>query len=491
MKQQIKNIANHWRALMGLLVVVGSLFLHACQDDEQMKWVDLRYKAQDAYTLEALNPAPFMIQVMSTDPWEVYSKHSDWCTIAPAKGEAGEIFDVEIAYTDNNQLDDRVDTITIKSDYWIGIEVTVTQKGTAYLILENSEDFVLDESGGNRTFAIRSNQDWRTAVTEGEEWMSIASGATGTLNGEVTVQCMENRGEMRIGTIAVYDRHNVVRGTVRVVQNGLQLDIEQTLFKVYHQAQTLTIPVTSNAEWLVSKDDADAEWYSFEKTTFNGSEVLVVELQENPGGNVRKASFTLATVAQADGKPIVSKTITVKQANNVIPTVHEFDETEKTRWTLNNGVVTFANNDITCTVGRITQANFEAGYYEFRIKSMTADAQSTLFFTYGTQEIRWHLNMASGKTNFTTTPGTTANNSNQAFDKSKGSYTLGLNLLKADNGKYKIEWSLDGVLLYTYDGTESFDVDYGTKSFTFLGCSAGTVVYDWWSYSTPIDWGDE
>lgn len=490
MKQQIKNRTNHWRALMGMLVVVCSIFLQSCQDEEQMKWVDLRYKTQNEYTLEALNPAPFTIQVKSTDAWEVYSNHNDWCTITPERGEAGETFDVQISYTDNNQLDDRVDTITIKSDYWIGKEVTVTQKGTAYLTLENSEDLVIDESGGTLTIAVESNQNWRTAVTQGEEWMSIASGATGTLDGEVTIQCTENKAEMRFGTIDVYDRYDVVRATIKVVQNGLQLDAEQNLFKVDYLPQTISMLVTSNTEWLAVKNDADAEWYSFKKASFNGSETLVVVLQENPGGSVRKATFTIATAAQTDGKPIVSKIITVKQANNAQPTVYEFDATEQAGWAPDKGVVTFANNDITCVEGRITKNNLEPGYYEFRIKSMSADAQSVLFFTYGSQEIRWHLNMESGKTNFSTTPSTTANNANQTFEKSKGSYTLGLNLLEAENGKYKIEWSLDGVLLYTYDGTESFNVDYGTKSFTYLGCSKGTVVYDWWSYTASTDWGE-
>lgn len=491
MKIRIKNIANDWRTLMSMLVVVSSLSLQSCDDEEPIKGVDLRYKTQNAYTLEALNPPPFTIQVKSTDSWEVYSKHNDWCTITPDKGEAGEIFDVQISYKDNNQLDDRVDTITVKSDYWIGIEVAVTQKGIAYLTLEGSSDLVMDEKEGTRAFAIKSNQNWKTAVTTGEEWLTIASGATGTLNGDVTIKCMENNGEMRTGTIAVYDRHDVVRATVKVVQNGLQLEVVQNSFKVYHQAQDIIIPVTSNAEWFVTKDDAEAEWYSFEKTTFNGNETLVVKLQENSGGNVRKASFTLATTAKIDGKAVVARTVTFKQANSIVPIVHEFDETEKTRWTLNNGTVAFANTDITCVTGRITQNNMEPGYYEFRIKSMTADAQSTLFFVYGAKEIRWHLNRASGKTNFSAIPNTTVANFNKNFDKTKGAYTLGLNLLKADNGKYKIEWSLDGVLLHTYDGLGGFDVDYGAKSLTYLGCSSGTVVYDWWSYTSPLDWGDE
>lgn len=490
MKMRINNRFN-WRTLMGMLVLTGSFSLQSCDDDEQMKWVDLRYKTANTYTVEALNPVPITVQVKSTDPWEVFSKHSDWCTISPDKGESGEIFDVQISYKDNNQLDDRIDTITIKSDYWIGKEVTVTQKGIAFLTLENSEDFVLEERVGTRTFTVKSNQNWKTAVTTGEEWLSITQGAAGSQNGDVTVKCLENKGEKRIGTITVYDRHDVVRATVQVTQKGLVLDIPQLSYKLFYEKQELRIPVSSNAEWSVVKDDADAEWYSFEQTSFNGDGVLVVKLDQNQGGSVRKASFTMSTKL-IEGLEPITKTVTIKQANHIIPVMHDFNDAEKSQWQVNNGVITFANGDITCNVGRLVQyKKFAPGYYEFRIKSMTAGSQAVLFFVYGTKEIRWHLNMSTGKTNFSLTANESVVNRNVPFDKAKGSYTLGLNLLKADNGKYKVEWSLDGVLLHTYNGDESFDIDYGTKADIYLGSSTETVVYDWWTYSLPIEWGDE
>ena len=86
-------------ALPALLTM---LFAVACQDDESQKWVDLRYKAEDAYILEATAPSPIRLQVKSTDPWRVYGLHDDWCTITPAEGTSGEIFDVEVRYSDNS-----------------------------------------------------------------------------------------------------------------------------------------------------------------------------------------------------------------------------------------------------------------------------------------------------------------------------------------------------------------------------------------------------
>ena len=118
----------NWRTLLGTLILISSWSVQSCKDDEPIKWVDLRYKAADSYTIAASGKETVSIQVKSTDPWIVYSNHSDWCTISPNQGEANELYDVQITYTPNTSLDDRTDTVTIKSDYWIGKEVSIIQK---------------------------------------------------------------------------------------------------------------------------------------------------------------------------------------------------------------------------------------------------------------------------------------------------------------------------------------------------------------------------
>ena len=85
-----------------------------------MKWVDLRYRAEDSYSLPWESPEAFSFLVKSTDPWTVRSYNPDWCTITPAEGEGNpvineaETFTVTVQYKDNAQLDDRVDTLEIK-----------------------------------------------------------------------------------------------------------------------------------------------------------------------------------------------------------------------------------------------------------------------------------------------------------------------------------------------------------------------------------------
>ena len=67
-KQLVHNIMN-WRTLLGTLILISSWSVQSCKDDEPIKWVDLRYKAADSYTIAASGEETVSIQVKSTDPW--------------------------------------------------------------------------------------------------------------------------------------------------------------------------------------------------------------------------------------------------------------------------------------------------------------------------------------------------------------------------------------------------------------------------------------
>ena len=137
--------------------------LQGCDDSEAEKWVDLRYRVEDSYLVEAKNPEPVSFQVKSTDPWEVFGKY-DWYTISPSTGEAGETYTVTVTCKENTELDDRIDTLNIKSDYWTGKRFVLTQKGTAYLNVEGVD--MIDQEGNSETFSVLSNQKWTAKVTE-------------------------------------------------------------------------------------------------------------------------------------------------------------------------------------------------------------------------------------------------------------------------------------------------------------------------------------
>ena len=84
-----------------------------------LKSVDLRYRAEDSYSLDAYSPKAINIVVKSSDPWTVKSIHPDWCIISREEGPASEMtpegasYNVKIQYYDNIGLDDREGFVSV------------------------------------------------------------------------------------------------------------------------------------------------------------------------------------------------------------------------------------------------------------------------------------------------------------------------------------------------------------------------------------------
>lgn len=208
------------KCIFGILLFGVCLFSVSCDDKDTVEGVDLRYRVEDEYHLPASGAEPIVFQVKSTDKWMVYSLHGEeqWCTITPSKGEGGETADVEVKYADNIELDDRVDTLVIQSDYWIGKWVTIYQKGTAFLTSIGEDEEWIDKAGASKTFCVESNQNWSVEISEGKDWLTLESEVEGAGNGTFVVKALPNKGAVRTAKISLYDRHLQVQQVVECTQ---------------------------------------------------------------------------------------------------------------------------------------------------------------------------------------------------------------------------------------------------------------------------------
>ena len=469
--------------------------MNSCDDtDSSMKWVDLRYRVEDSYLVDAENPEPITFQVKSTDPWEVFGD-SDWYTISPSSGEAGETYTVTITCNENTALDDRTDTINIKSDYWTGKQFVLTQNGTAYLDVDWNE--MINQGGDPATINVNSNQDWSAEVTEGDIWLSILEGTSGQQDGQITMRANRNTGEQRTGIITIYDRHKEPVLNVQCTQDGVLLlpatPENEKWFAIYEQEQQLVIPVETNVEWTVSKEnEIDDDWYNFEKTTFSGTDNLVINVSEHVGSNVRTGVILLQTKAEEGTTPVV-KSVKFKQANPQIPDVKE--------------------------INRVISGNLYGpgglmpGIYNFYLEPFGA-AQLELFFIWNQSspyaELRYHI--INKKTNLSTTPWCSdvfkENNNTTHNVNTDQPNVISLNIKEAvdpvDPSKSWIytEWLLNGkvVAKATSDGisdangtSDSWKVPFSQISAggTFLlRTSGGGIGLKKWEYIAPLNWGD-
>lgn len=472
------------------------LLLTGCNGEEPMNWVDLRFLAEDSYELTASDPEPIVLQVKSTDPWIVYGQHDGWCTILPSEGGPDELFEVTVTYTDNTELDDRIDTLIIQSDYWIGKWVKVFQHGTAYLDFEGSEDILLPQEGGDGSFGIKSNQKWRIYLRSGSEWLTVNGSTEGEGDGTVSFSAPENKGEMRYAELVVYDRHDEEYATVTVTQDGMQLDPEEILIRTDYKAKEYRVAVVSNAEWTVVKDDPNMTWYSFAGTSFNGNGELVIDIDENQGASIRTATFTLETTAVAEGITPVRRQITLQQAMDPPADRTQFDQwswwsdptSGRTGTITFNGDNAIFNGDNRFICSGTNELKAE-GQYIFRIASMSSDAYSIIYFLSGNNEIRWHLNAQTRMTECSTRPDKTTDEINNVSFDPGVPHELALDISRTEAGYLRFEWILDGESLGSTvaDGQDGGPLLDRETLVLHVGATRGTVEYDYMDYKIPFD----
>lgn len=498
-------MASRVRGLLMALPLAAAFCTVSCEEEEPMKWVDLRFLAEDSYSLAAKDAEHIVLKVSSTDPWIVYSQHPDWCTITPSEGDAGvlsEPYEVVVQYADNESLDDRIDTLIIQSDYWIGKWIQVVQKGTAYLNLDTPE-VTLSQEGGEAVVNIETNHAWSASVTSGEEWLSLQGTAGGSSNGSIGFSAEPNKGERRYGIITIYDHNDVECATVSIVQDGVQLDPSVVLVKTDWSAKEYVIHVESNAEWTVTKDDESVAWYSFPQTTFSGSQDLVISIMESISTTVRTATFTISSVSEDESVVPVTKQITIKQSYQFLPDMLEFTQSEiNSTWMVWGYGYSSNGDDLIMTSGARLESRFrEMGYHTFKIKSMKPDAvfRTEILYNGTAYDVmfRWGLSAVTGETF------SESGKLSDAIDPVPFDYTqpneLSYYFAPDENNYMYVEYMLNGKIVasYTFDGSDGGSViTYPLEGqiTLLIGATSGAdddaVVVDSWGHCPVIDWGD-
>lgn len=492
-----------------LKLMTAILVFSGCEDEtEPTNWVDLRYDVpQDSYLIDKDGVQIVTIRVKSTDTWEIFgSPGADWYTITPDSGAPGNIDTVVIRCSPNASLDDRSDLITIKSDYWVGKEFTITQKGSAFLDYETPDTIVID--GASITLDILSNQDWRAEITSGGSWLNITDGAVGNGNSSVILQAEANTGEQRTGEVSLYDRNGDYVHTVLVTQTGVLLSPalpdDSAFYMLYHEQQQLRIPVESNSLWTVAKQTPDEEiWYEIEGgPQFEGSHELIInvsEYAEGGGAAVRTGTLLLSSVSEEGITPVV-KEIRFKQASPDRNRTQTFD------------------GKLLDKDGLRSDDGQPVGRYTFYLAPYTANDCIYLYFFWqkeGTSfaELRFWLNtdFAKNKTELSCMPycndvNKWQNNLLVPVDNTKPvKIALDIRESEPDAGGntwiYSEWWLNDKMIAHaTSDGIADKDGVSDTWKMPFSNISAGGYFKIWafkgsatlekWEYTSPIVWGE-
>lgn len=491
--------------------------------------VDLRYRVENEYHLEAINAAAFTIVVKSNRPWSITSDHPDWCIIGQEEGEAvadtlvhkgqGESTTVKVQYYDNTDLDDRIDKIKIASDYYLGKTVTVYQKGTAYLNVPDADiegGIMVPKIAGEIKVAVLSNQKWSAKIlpeADGDtDWLSISAGENGEMDGEVTVSFEENGGEKRYANLAIYDRHGEERAMIKLTQDGVQLDPESFEIRVGYDQLSAYLNVVSNGSWTAEKQSESDDWFTIDNPTgHTGNGTLNITLTANEGStSLRKSTIVLKSIPLEEGDPVIEKPIELKQAYPISPVRKYMDNDELGAWKSDKGIdpvyttgvgtlFSCQSSDVYC---RLNQGGMPFGTYTFRWSSIGATARVRHWFCYSkSAELKVDIRPASSKISFDFNAPDGDSSQKPAI---ASEYTTGLDFTKPMEITYKFDPAGAGFCHVTYlcNGVEmaSFDTSASTMCTTTWGAEinmyigvaadgdASSAVLEWYEYTASVDW---
>ena len=499
--------------------------LCACRQkiEEPMKSVDLRYKAQDSYELAATGAKAITIQVVSTDPWTVTSEHPDWCIISEEEGDASD-FDlvhtgkaeatvITIHYYDNKQLDDRIDKITIQSDYWVGKVITVRQAGSAFLtVAANELNQEVDKNGGDYAIHVKSNQDWSARVTDGD-WISVTEGATGSGKGTITVHAENNAKEMRYATLTVFNRLNEAAAVINFTQDGVQLVPSVTEIRAAYDQTSCEVDVTSNTEWVAVKNNEVDDWFEILTPSGNKDGKIQISMTKNDGTRLRSGVILLRNVVASEGDFVAEKFITLKQAYLVTPVVHIFDNDEAGNWNPQSAVLPsfvagkgmlFANG---CTLQNGSMPFGDYTFYWRDIVAVNSGVRIRAVFAYSDiEEMKFGLRINSSGKNVMYLDFNAASSGKSGKPEGYSvpenvdfsvPHTFGLRFLPIIGSEYcHVGIYLDGALILEFDTSEKIldEVKWGTKINMYLSVDSGgagdSAILEKYEYSAPLDWGD-
>ncbi|MBQ8462374.1 MAG: BACON domain-containing protein [Bacteroidales bacterium] len=476
-------------------------------DKEEIKTVELRYRVNDSYDLDAVSAKPFTIVVTSTDPWTITSEHPDWCIIETEAGQGsdpeavrygqGNKTSVRVQYYDNTELDDRTDIIEIRSDFWLGKRVTINQKGIAFLtVAEDEQNLEIEKAGGELKFHVSSNQKWTAAITEGD-WISITEGASGEGEGDVVMTAQENSGEMRYATVEVYDRHDVKMATISITQDGVLLDPDSFEIRAGFDQLSADLGVVSNAKWTAIKDNENDDWYTIENPDNEGNATLHITLKENTDTKMRSAGIIIKSVGKSADDFVVERNVTLKQAYKITPVRVIFNNEEMGNWKsdkTNTPVYQPGVGVLFPGYARLNNSSKPFGTYTFHWSNITADARVRLWFCYSdSEEIKYDIKAASAATSVSVNKGSGGSPelSNTSVDISQ---PVDMTYKFDPSGdKYcKVTFLLNGVEFCSFDSSASImpAVLWGSSVNMYLGCETGSAILEWYEYTAPMNWDE-
>ena len=303
---------------MILVQMVFVFNLTSCQEfdiDSQKEFpLQMDCDAQSTYTVLAISPSDIVFNISSNTPWKITSS-ADWCTADPAMSSASALVGaVTVHVADNQNETPRSATLTLKAD---GLEedvvITINQESKGALHVQ-PVDNVVPVQGGQTTFTITSNKDWK--VISEKQWVTFDQ-VEGKGTGEmITIHATVAPNEAGKRSSIITVSTGLEERTFELQQDGMTLEFAEVTeeelapFKGHGIQDPKVFAVVANVEWNV---ECDQDWV--EVTKVDDEHISVRTIADNPIFKAREAQINLVPQG-VSASALVIEPLTITQGTS-------------------------------------------------------------------------------------------------------------------------------------------------------------------------------
>ena len=261
------------------------------------------------------------VLVTSNNPWS--AQGSDWCTVNPSSGKAGETT-VEIVASENNQTEDRQCSIVFSSEnitqkldiFQPKGKVGISLPKNHYTITSDAQSIYV-EVQSDIEYEISINVDWITHV------------GTKALDSKVYVFDISSNSsyDPREGLITIKEKGGNFFQTITVKQEQKNaLIISKKEYEISSEEQSLEIKLQTNINIDIMIPDSAKTWVTHKETKALNDKSVILNINKNENTNSRSCKIILKKNDNS-----ISDTIRITQAqkDTIIASQKEYEISSK------------------------------------------------------------------------------------------------------------------------------------------------------------------
>ena len=266
--------------------------------------------AKSEYTVASASADPVIFSISSNTPWHIECDSEDWCTVTPGASATSSLTeDITVTVEDNTVVQPRTATLTVTAE---GVEepvlVKITQNAMSQLVVSAASG-VIPQNGGEVTFTVLSDQDWK--IVSSAAWLTFSQNSgTGSEDAVTVTASAESTTTMRSATVRVETAEDF--RTVTITQEGIKVlkfsEADEAARTFVYGGESKTFHVEASMLWSVSCNDPDVTISPIEGTT-SGDITVILPYSKYINDN----TYTITLKSDDPDIAMTEQTLTITQ----------------------------------------------------------------------------------------------------------------------------------------------------------------------------------